>query len=90
MNLRERETQLSMIMVGALLYLVSPLAFWLLLKSEWDSGVFPADSDSIGIPMAGFLLLWSIGIVTIPLVAISIVGAGRILLNNKADKSHEE
>ena len=65
------------------MYLVSPVAFWLLLKSEWDSGAFPPEADSVGIPMSGFLFLWFIGLVFIPLGAIASIFGRRIIRARK-------
>lgn len=52
--------RLTIILLGAL-YTVSPVLYWFWLVHELNSGAFPPEADSIGIPMAGFLLLWVIG-----------------------------
>jgi hypothetical protein len=49
---------LTVLMVTFLLYVASPFVYWSWLRYQLESGAFPLDADSIGIPMAGFLLLW--------------------------------
>ena len=86
MDLRDRETQLSLIIVAFLLYLFSPVAYWLWISHEIDSGAFPVDSDSIGIPLAGFMVLWFFGLVTIPTTTILIVMGRNILKKDRVEK----
>jgi len=86
MDLRDRETQLSLIIVAFLLYLFSPVAYWLWLSHELDSGVFPVDSDSTGIPLAGFMVLWFFGLVTIPTTIMLIVMGRNILKKDRVEK----
>jgi hypothetical protein len=56
----KEETSLTIIMLLFMTYLMSPLLFggWLYLSQ--GNGSFPVERDSIGIPFAGFLLLWFI------------------------------
>jgi hypothetical protein len=86
MNLCDRETQLSLIMVAFLLYLFSPIAYWLWLLHELDSGAFPVDADSIGIPLAGFMVLWFVGLVIIPTTTILIVIGRNVLKKDRVEK----
>ena len=81
MDLRDSDTQLSFLMVGFIAYLFSPLMFWLLLVNELYSGTFPTESDSIGIPMFAFLLIWFMGLVLIPVITIFVVLSRRFLRN---------
>lgn len=82
MDLRNPETQLSILMVSFLAYLFSPAMFLLLLLDELDSGGFgPTDADSISIPMFGFLVLWFIGLVLISALTISFALSRRIVRN---------
>jgi len=55
------ETKLSILMTSIIAYTFSPGALWLWLSYEIESGSFPVDADSIGLPMAGFLFLWFVG-----------------------------
>ncbi|HYJ91326.1 MAG TPA: hypothetical protein VEV84_08460, partial [Pyrinomonadaceae bacterium] len=66
MHIREPKTQLSLMMIGFLGYLFLPLVYWFWLEHELASGAFPVNADSIGIPFAGFTILWFLGLVTIP------------------------
>lgn len=79
MNLKESEKQLSLIMIGFLGYMFLPFFYWLWLEHELASGAFPINADSIGIPFAGFVILWFIGLVLIPIGTIFIVCSFRIL-----------
>jgi hypothetical protein len=81
MNLRNGETQLSFKIVGFTAYLFSPLMFWLLLLNELDSGAIPPGQDSLGIPMFGFLMIWFIGLMLIPVITIFVVLSRRVLRN---------
>jgi hypothetical protein len=90
MNIREPDTQLSLIMFGFLLYLLSPIGFWFFLKHELESGAFPPESDAIVIPMFGFLVLWFIGLVLIPAVSIFVVLSRRIVRNFRDGERHKE
>lgn len=85
MDVTNRETQLSMIMAAFIAYIFSPIVFWFLLDYELASGAFPTDADSIGIPMAGFLVLWLSGLVIILIGAFSITVGQRILKKSKRD-----
>ena len=58
MNLKEAETQLSLIMIGFLAYLFLPIVYWLWLEDELAAGAFPVIADSIAIPFVGFVILW--------------------------------
>jgi len=69
MNLKERETQLSLIMIGFILYLLLPLFYWLWLDNQLESGA----------SLAAFVLFWFFGLVTIPIGVIWTVLARRIL-----------
>jgi hypothetical protein len=73
-------------MIGSLLYLVSPVAFWLWLKCELESGAFPPESDAIGIPMFGFLVIWFAGLVLIPGVTVFMVFSRRIIHNLREEE----
>jgi hypothetical protein len=86
MDVRNRETQLCLIMVAFFSYLVSPVAYWLWLLHELDSGAYPVDADSIGIPPAGFIFLWFFGLVLIPIFVVLLAVGRRILKANKAEK----
>ena len=63
MSSRVAAQQLSILMIGFLTYLSLPFIFFAWLMYELESGSFPTEADSIGIPMAGFLLLWIVGLV---------------------------
>jgi len=66
------ETRLSMVMMFVITYIFSPGVFWLYLTYLLDAGAFPVEADSIGIPMAGFLLLWFVGWVVMILAALAL------------------
>ena len=85
MNLKDNETQLALIMVAFILYLISPVGFWFLLKHEPNSGAFPPESDLIGIPMFGYLVFWFAGLVIIPIGAATILWGRRILQGAEAE-----
>jgi hypothetical protein len=85
MDVTNSETQLSMIMAAFIAYIFSPIVFWFLLDYELASGAFPTDADSIGIPMAGFLVLLLSGLVIILIGAFSITVGQRILKKSKRD-----
>jgi hypothetical protein len=85
MDLQNRETQLSLIMVAFLLYLFSPVANWLWLLHELESGAYPVEADSIGIPLAGFILLWFVGLVMIPTSVVVVIIGKRILKRNSSE-----
>lgn len=61
----------SIMIVLAFGYLVSPVAFSLLLFKQLDAGAFPPEADSIGIPIAGFVFLWLIGWLVIGVIAFA-------------------
>ncbi len=56
------ENRLSFIMLSSLIYLLSPILIGVWLYVSLVSGCFPVDADSIGLPFAGFVLIWIIGV----------------------------
>jgi hypothetical protein len=62
MSEQASKTHLSIVMVGFLGYLTLPFLYWAWLMYELESGAFPPEADSIGIPLAGFLFLWIAGL----------------------------
>ncbi len=72
-------------MVGFITYLCWPFLYWLWLEHESASGAFPVNADSIGIPFAGFVILWFAGLVLIPIGTIFIVITSRILKQIKRE-----
>lgn len=52
------EKRLALIMLAFVFYLLSPWLFWAYLEHELANGAFPVEADSIGIPYAGFVLVW--------------------------------
>lgn len=60
-NFWDPQTKLSFLIMLLTAYIFSPAAFWFYLSYQLESGAFPAQADSIGIPMAGFLFLWFVG-----------------------------
>lgn len=60
--LRTCERRLTAIMLTFSLYIASPVLFDQFLYSALKSGEFPPKSDSIGIPLAWFMLLWLIAL----------------------------
>ena len=63
----KEETSLTIIMLLFVAYLMSPLLFIAWLYLSLGNGSFPVEGDSIGIPFAGFLLLW---VILFPVVII--------------------
>ena len=56
------ENRLALIMLSFVAYLLSPIAYGLWLRVCLENGCFPSEADSIGIPFAGFLVLWVIAL----------------------------
>jgi len=56
------ENRLALIMFSFVAYLLSPIIFGLWLFACLENGCFPSEADSIGIPFAGFLVLWVIAL----------------------------
>lgn len=67
------QTKLSVFMLLALAYLMSPMVYGAWLFYELSVGAFPAEADSIGIPLAGFMVLWFAGLLFAGVVAITLV-----------------
>jgi hypothetical protein len=61
---------LNIVMVGSLAYLAAPFFFWGWLEFEMSVGVYPVERDSIGLPLAGFLIFWFVGLA---IIAASVV-----------------
>ncbi len=57
-KLSTRQMRVSLIMLAALGYILAPILFAALMFTLLDVGAFPPNADSIGIPIAGFTLLW--------------------------------
>ena len=53
--------RLSFIVLTCIGYLLSPLLIGAWLYWSLINGEFPTNADSIGLPFAGFLMLWIIG-----------------------------
>jgi len=62
MSLKASDKHLSLLMIGFLAYMGLPFVFWTWLLCELESGSFPPEADSIGIPLGGFLLIWGVGL----------------------------
>jgi len=62
MSVKVRKKHLSIVATGFFAYLSLPFVFWTWLLHELEAGSFPPEADSIGIPMAGFLFLWFVGL----------------------------
>ncbi len=60
--MKNADDRLGIIMVTVILYLMSPIAFGFWLFACSDAGCFPVQSDSIGIPLAGYLFAWIVGL----------------------------
>lgn len=54
--------RLAVIMLTFFAYLLSSVLFVSWIYLELSAGVFSAESDSIGLPIAGFVLLWIVGL----------------------------
>jgi hypothetical protein len=54
-------------MLTFLFYVASPVVFYLFLNNALESGAFPPESDSIGLPLAGFMVLW---LIALPFVVV--------------------
>jgi hypothetical protein len=54
------EKRLTLIMLFFFLYIISPCVFAAWMFNELSNGAFPAQSDSIAIPIAGFVVIWII------------------------------
>jgi len=61
------QTKLSLFILTTLLYLISPLLFGAWLYVGLQNGEFPVEADSIGLPFAGFMVVW---FVAFPLVIV--------------------
>ena len=70
------DQRLAFIMLAALAYILSPVAYGFWIWSELQSGAFPPESDTIAIPFMGFVLFWFGGLVAIPF-AVFIVAVCR-------------
>ncbi len=53
----------DIIVIAVLVYLTSSLLFGVGLYLCLTLGMFPPEADSIGIPFAGFMMLWFVGLV---------------------------
>jgi hypothetical protein len=60
-SISEPATQLFVATIFLLFYVSLPFSYWSWLNKELERGAFPVDADSIGLPMAGFLVVWSFG-----------------------------
>jgi hypothetical protein len=67
-----RPTKSSLAVLAAVGYLFSPIVYisWLVL--ELNAGAFPVNGDSIGIPIAGFLFIWLVGLLLAAVVVIKL------------------
>ena len=86
MNLKETETQLSLIMIGFLAYVLLPIVYWLWLEDELAAGAFPVNADSIGIPFAGFVILWFAVLVLAIVISVVVTAGGRMLSKARQNK----
>ena len=73
MTEKESERNLSLVIVGVLVYLAMPVVLGLGLFISLSFGLFPPESDSIAIPFAGFLLLWFGGLLIAGLIATGLI-----------------
>ena len=65
----------SEMLLGALVavlcgYFLLPVLFWKWLVYELEEGSFPVNGDSIGIPFAGFMLVWFVGLIVLGVIGI--------------------
>jgi hypothetical protein len=56
------KTRLSLYITIFIVYWLSPWAHTAYVYRKLGDGAYPVDSDSIGIPISGFVMLWFIGI----------------------------
>jgi len=57
-NFNTQQIRLSVIMLTTIGYAISPILFASYMFQLLEEGAFPPESDSIGIPIGGFVLLW--------------------------------
>jgi hypothetical protein len=79
------EVRLSLYVLCVLGYFTLPIlcgaGLWVLL----DQGAFPADSDSIGIPLGGFMILWMVGLPFALISCALIEGIGKSIDKTSAE-----
>ena len=59
--LRTPNSRTTVAALCAVLYATAPIVEWFYYSSELALGSYPADADSIGLPMGLFILVWVIG-----------------------------
>lgn len=67
----KRNWKAAIAVMTFLFYMTLPVVYWNWLVFELKSGSFPVHADSIGIPMAGFLVVWFIGFLIFPVLLIA-------------------
>ena len=56
---------LSLLMILFAGYFFAPVIYWFWLEHEQSVGAFQTGADSIGIPFAGFMVIWFLGLVIV-------------------------
>jgi hypothetical protein len=82
--------RLAIITLTVFAYLSAPLLYGATLYYQLQNGEFPTDADSIGIPFAGFIILWLICLPVFVLLCISIEMIGEMLNRGMNRNSKKE